>query len=771
MLRCRVIQARRGRCRDVYLTLRCDDGQQHVVKLRGFKPYFYYRSEFGSYRSIYGERLEKYEVECPEDVRERRALYQVHYEADIPYARRILIDLGIRAGIEYTGGFEADPVQVRPIDERLPEPVVSYFDIEVMAGELPSPGRPEHPIIAVTFHHRGRHVTFAWHKSFRQKRLRGLKIIRACGREAERVEWEVNLFDTEESMLLSLLTWLTSDPPDYLVAWNVGFDYHYLIERSRVYGIDLNMTPVPFDLREGYRELGPKQRSYRLKEVTVAEGLECREDAVEAVDVMRGWEDNPKELLLYNLRDVWRIVNIDRIHRITEYYIALRDITGIESISKRYNEWDIGTVSSLPLIDTLLLRKAKERGIVLPSSIDNRKRDIVRGALVLEPVPGVHEGVAVLDMSRYYPSLIISFNISPETKLGPIDRAEGIWAFRDEPEGLLPETVRIILEMREKLEEELSRHDPGSREYRDLENKIMALKGLANSFYGVTANPHFRLFDPDVANTITGLAREGISFVARRAESMGYRILYGDTDSLVVKVPFDTAQELADRLTEELREYFETKYNKKRKMIVKLKFEKYYSKIFFKPKTKKRYAGLLVWKKGKRIEPQQLDIVGFEAVRTDAAPFTAKAQERIFRIILERGEREPVIRELAKLEQEAKSLTLSEIALYTGLQKNPEEYSVKQPHVRAAIYSNMYLGTRFTAGSRIRYIYVRRSLCSKYPQTDVVAFDSDTEEEVSRCFEVDWQKQLESILYGPVNEILASVGIKYTPGVRLHSFF
>jgi len=78
------------------------------------------------------------------------------------------------------------------------------------------------------------------------------------------------------------------------------------------------------------------------------------------------------------------------------------------------------------VIDTLLLRLAKREGVVLPTSVD-RDENPIRGAIVLNPPSGRYENVAVLDMSRYYPSIIISFNVSPETKLNRI--TDEIWAF------------------------------------------------------------------------------------------------------------------------------------------------------------------------------------------------------------------------------------------------------------------------------------------------------------------------------------------------------
>src|SRR5260370_37693832 len=43
-----------------------------------------------------------------------------------------------------------------------------------------------------------------------------------------------------------------------------------------------------------------------------------------------------------------------------------------------------------------------------------------KGAIVLEPSVGLHDSVAVLDFSAMYPSLMVKYNISPDTL---VDRA------------------------------------------------------------------------------------------------------------------------------------------------------------------------------------------------------------------------------------------------------------------------------------------------------------------------------------------------------------
>lgn len=772
-MKCRLVKVHRGKCREIHLWLRCPDGSKRHAVVTDFAPYFYVPSQFGLARAVDGQTVARVEAPCPEDVPKLREKHQRHYEADVPFARRFLIDTGITSCVEIDGFGQVSVSNVKPATCD-PLPLKTWFiDIEVLAEEFPDPESHQYPVTMITVYdsYTNMYRTFFWHPSIKTPRVtRGYKVIRACGGEATRVLWELRAQPSENYMLMDFLSEYDAARPDILAGWNVGFDVDYLSGRMADHGLELPLGgAIVYDLLEAYRKLGPRQRSYALKEVTVAEGIECREDIKLAMDLMSGWERSPRDFLLYNLRDVWRIVELDRRHRLIDFYISMKEVVGLENITKHIKPGVYGIYPTLPIVDTALLRKAKERGIVLPTS-GQGKRESYKGAVVLEPPGGLWEGVAVFDMSRYYPSLIISFNISPETKDRLVDPVNRIWRFREEPEGIIPVAVKDLLAVRERLEEELKKHEPGSPEYQDIENKIMAVKGIVNSFYGVMGNPYFRLFDVDVAATITGLAREGILYVVKAAEEMGYRALYGDTDSIFIQVPFDKAPEVAEELTTKLRRYFMDKYGLKREPVLKLKFEKYYARIFFKPRTKKRYAGLLVWKKGQRVDPPKLDVTGFEAVRTDVAPFTAYAQERVFEAILMGRPRQDIVSLIAELDREARQRPLSDIALYEGLQKDPAEYRTRPPHIRAALYSNMYLGTRFTKGSKVRYVYVKSVSCG-YPPTDVVAFDADTEDRVRECFTIDWKTQLEKILYMPLQDILKSVGINITGRVVVHGFF
>ncbi len=91
------------------------DTNRKAVRLdvTGFRPYFYVPAEQAesitpppqvtiepgtTYRSIRGESLRRLITQRPSDVREVRERYR-HFEADIPFATRYMIDSGLTGGI------------------------------------------------------------------------------------------------------------------------------------------------------------------------------------------------------------------------------------------------------------------------------------------------------------------------------------------------------------------------------------------------------------------------------------------------------------------------------------------------------------------------------------------------------------------------------------------------------------------------------------------------------------------------------------------------
>ncbi len=85
--------------------------------------------------------------------------------------------------------------------------------------------------------------------------------------------------------------------------------------------------------------------------------------------------------------------------------------------------------SSVRTWDCLLYNHLWDKGIILPPKKMRPARQI-EGAYVQEPKPGAYDWVASFDATSLYPSIIMQYNISPDTYHGvlpnaPIHLSEG----------------------------------------------------------------------------------------------------------------------------------------------------------------------------------------------------------------------------------------------------------------------------------------------------------------------------------------------------------
>jgi len=440
---------------DIIFYVRQNKNTKVKVRVRGFKPYFYAHDNRGQYVSIFGERVRKIIAPSPDKVPILRQYYSKHYEADIPYVRRFMIDKRIYSGILFP-----DNKDVVNVDEVQPTPTITYpriiiLDIEVLATTMPNKDNPIHPVIAWTIwdSYSNKYYTAIFKEGLN-------KVVK------ENKRWRISLFSDESDLLYELIILLNKLEPDIITGWNIDFDVDYLRARCEYLKIPFELEGVEiFDYLMAYRHLF-KASDYRLKHIAVVESIRKKEELIDAQEAIRRYRSGDlKRFIKYNWDDVDIIKQLEDKHKIIDFYLRLKWAVGLESLEKTFH--------SSVLIDTMALRLAKKNGYVLPSISEEVKDRRYVGAIVFQPPTGIIEDVAEYDMSRYYPSLIISFNLSPETKSNKgicIDTGNKKLYFKPKPLGLIPQICQKFLLQRELIERELDKLTPGTKKYEDLLN-------------------------------------------------------------------------------------------------------------------------------------------------------------------------------------------------------------------------------------------------------------------------------------------------------------
>ena len=347
--------------------------------------------------------------------------------------------------------------------------------------------------------------------------------------------------------------------------------------------------------------------------------------------------------------------------------------------------------ASIASFDFLYLAELNRRGRVAPTLIrDERQAHRPQsGGQVLSPITGLHENVWVFDFKSLYPSLIRTYNIDP---LGFIERddkgtpnalelANGA-RFRRES-AILPGLLDRLAPQRDK-----AKRDGDAV-------ASQAIKILMNSFYGVLGASGCRFYNPDIANAITGQGRHLLLWSKDWFEARGFKVLYGDTDSLFVGSGHQISERalaegpaLAATLTQELADFINAESGVRSRL--ELEFEKLYAKLFLPPVrsgaggARKRYAGLVCGQDAP-------EFIGMEVVRRDWTEFAKRAQRELYARFF-RGK--PVDGYLRELVAALRSGALDDQLVYRkGLRKAVGDYRAgKPPHVAAAEKSKAPLG-------------------------------------------------------------------------------
>lgn len=756
------------------------DKQSHRIDLTGFVPYYFIPLEQADkmehpsameidktqiYKSIYGEELRR--VDCknsPIDIHVTKNLCQ-HFEADIPYHVRYMIDNHITSGIE-TDSELCDYRMVKACDIKTPARVC-FLDIECSDEKgFPEPERD--PVTAITMYD-----NFDDHYT--------TLVLNTTGNPLQIEDpphRKTLVFDEERKLLKTFCDYIKQKDPDIISGWNVKmFDMDYLIRRMEVfelnislisrlpptYGDKRNKTNVRgrniFDLLDAYKKIttaSGKRESYRLDAIAEFELKEHKIHFEGSLDKLL--REDPQKFVEYNFKDVELCVGIDRKNKIIDFYRELASFVGCP-LDK--------TLDSSSVVDIYVLRKAHDKHFILPSK-GYATEEKFEGATVFAPSKGVEENVIVLDLKSLYPMAMITMNASPETKNpngelhspGDKHNPNGIH-FVKEPVGLVREIILELLEQRDAKKKAMKQFKKGTPEYDLLDQQQNVLKIIMNTYYGVSGYARFRLFDNEIASAITSAGRAIIEFTRQYVESKGYKVKYGDTDSSFVKIYGVTDPEEIKKLAFELEKELNAEYPKFAKehlnadiSFFSTKFEKYYRR-FFQGGKKKRYAGHIIWKEGQIID--EIDVVGFEVKRSDSPQLARDVMKKILEMILRGSTKEEVRVYLSDIIKKYRKgeYPYDLIGIPGGIGKNLKDYDIQDAHVRGCNYANEHLGALFLKGSKPKRLYIK-SVSSKYPQTDVICFEYG--EQVPKEFNVDYETMLEKTLKSPLERIFETLG-------------
>ncbi|MEP0807250.1 MAG: hypothetical protein HRF47_17345 [Chloroflexota bacterium] len=194
-------------------------------------------------------------------------------------------------------------------------------------------------------------------------------------------------------------------------------------------------------------------------------------------------------------------------------------------------------------ITAMQMLTALRSGVMVPvqkQQLEGRKTlaELIRadrGGLIYQPIIGVHGSVAQIDFSSMYPAIMVKHNISPET-VGRVTEGVPRSAGKDgAPEGLVPKTLRPLLEKRLMLKNILSDLNPRDCRADMLKARAAALKWLLVVCFGYLGYKNARFGKIESHEAVTAMSRELMLQAKEVAEDMGFAILHMYIDCLFVR--------------------------------------------------------------------------------------------------------------------------------------------------------------------------------------------------------------------------------------------
>ena len=528
--------------------------------------------------------------------------------------------------------------------------------------------------------------------------------------------------DDEVKLLLSFLDHWDSEKlsPDVVTGWNVRFfDIPYLVNRiSRVLGEDMVKKLSPWRLvskrpvrimkktSDAFELTGIQQMDYldlfkkfaytygqldnykldTVAHVVLGERKLSYDDYTGLADL---YENNFQKFIDYN------IVDVELIERLED---KLGLITLAMTMAYRGGVNYSDTMGTTRIWDTIIYRELMNRNIAVPPAKEKIKNPYV-GGYVKNVNPGLYDWVVSFDLNSLYPSIIVQWNMSPETLEPPqmlpnnittdycldtdfdisswdVTMAANGACFDKSRQGILPNIIvkyyderRLLKKQMLDKKNELEHIDKSDkqgvynieRDITQLENQQMAIKLLLNSLYGACGNKYFRYFSMPMAEGITTSGQLAIKWAERAINEYMNKILSTKNKDYVIAIDTDSVYLNMGDLVSKFNPTNPVDFLD---MVCRDKIEpvisKAYDELFHKMNcytnrmemsreviadrgiwtAKKRYILNVYDNEGVRYSEPKLKIMGIEAIKSSTPEEVRTALKELFTVIINGSEKD-----------------------------------------------------------------------------------------------------------------------------------
>jgi DNA polymerase I/DNA polymerase-2 len=561
--------------------------------------------------------------------------------------------------------------RVKKIDSCVFQPRILAYDIEASEFET---GKGE--ILMISLYGKGYKKVLTWKK---------------CSKKQDYVE----CFSNEEEMIEKFIEYVHEYEPDLLVGYfSDGFDLPYLRQRAEVNKIKLSIG------LDGSQPIFSKGRLisgrifgivhvdlYRFIEAVFSQYLQSEtlsldEVAGELLGIKKKEfdfsklgkmkEDDWRDFFEYNIHDSYLAYSLSE--KLWPDMVEFSKILQ-EPLFEITRDRMSSHVENYILHNLERFNEIAEKRPIHDEIGERQNREKYEGAFVFQPTPGLYEDICIFDFTSYWPSIIVTYNLSKSSFLQNKEK-DSLEVDIDNKKYYFSKRKSFFTEM---LNEIIEKRKKYKQEYKKDENPITkarsnAYKLLANASYGYLGFFGARYYCPEAGASATAISRDFTKKTIGEINRRDYEVIYSDTDSICFKLNKHSKED-ALKLLEDI--------NKNLPGIMELELEDFFKRGIWVTKrtgefgAKKKYA--LINEKGK------MKIRGFETVRRDWCALARELQSRILELILREGNEKKAL-ELVKetiVKLKERKIEKEQIMIRTQLKKPLDEYKAITPHVIA----------------------------------------------------------------------------------------
>ncbi|GME83437.1 unnamed protein product [Ambrosiozyma monospora] len=393
------------------------------------------------------------------------------------------------------------------------------------------------------------------------------------------------------------------------------------------------------------------------------------------------------------------------------------------------------------------------------SNATSNKKAKYQGGLVFEPEKGLHKNyVLVMDFNSLYPSIIQEFNICfttvarsnlhSDSELPNVPPSDSHF-------GVLPKLLQQLVNRRREVKKLMKSPSVTPVEKAQYDIKQQALKLTANSMYGCLGYVNSRFYAKPLAMLVTNKGREILMDTRQLAESLGLKVVYGDTDSVMIDSSCDTYKD-AIKIGNDFKQRVNERYK-----LLEIDIDNVFKRILL--HSKKKYAAMncVIDREGNEVT--NLEVKGLDMKRREYCPLSKEISTFILQKVLGDTEPEEALTEIYNhLEEITEKLKNNEIPwvklkINTRLSKDPKQYpgGNSMPAVQVALRLRES-GKIVKAGNVMTFVITNDgmdenlSVAARARALTEVLRNSDE-------YKVDADYYLEKQLFAPITRLLTKI--------------